>query len=81
MCGCSECAHGRFRRVVALPEGTDPDKAEARYENGVLEVSIPVPVTQARGRRIEIQSGAKREGQPPPQIKEGTAAPPQAQKH
>jgi len=78
---CSECAHGRFRRVVALPDGADPDKAEARYENGVLEVSVPVPATQTRGRRIEIQSGEKREGQPNPQLKEGAAQQQQAQKH
>jgi HSP20 family protein len=78
---CSECAHGRFRRVIALPEGADPDKAEAHYKNGVLEVAVPVPVTQMRGRRIEIQRGANRQDQPNPQLEEGTAQEPQAQKH
>lgn len=31
---------GKFKRVVTLPEDVDPEKAEARYENGVLHVSI-----------------------------------------
>lgn len=78
---CSELAHGRFRRVVELPEGAEPDKAEARHENGVLEVSVPIQIAQVRGRRIEIQGGARQEGQPGPQLKEGAAPQQQAQKH
>lgn len=78
---CSECAHGRFRRVVALPQDADPDKAEARYENGILEVSVPVPATKARGRRIEIQAAGKTEGRPKPPLKEPTAQQQQAEKH
>jgi|SRR6185312_3000491 len=31
---------GKFRRVVELPEGADPDKVEARYENGCLTISV-----------------------------------------
>jgi HSP20 family protein len=31
---------GTFRRVVELPEGADPDKVEARYENGCLTISV-----------------------------------------
>lgn len=31
---------GRFRRVVELPQSADPDKVQARYENGCLTVSI-----------------------------------------
>jgi len=74
---CSECPYGRFRRVVALPEGVDPEKAEARYQQGVLEISMPFPATGARGRRIEIQTSAKAEPRPNPQLKEGA---PQQQK-
>jgi HSP20 family molecular chaperone IbpA len=72
---CSECTRGRFRRVIDLPDGADPDKASARYENGVLEVSVPMPAAQTRGRRIEIQGGAKQAGQPNSQLKEGGAQP------
>jgi HSP20 family protein len=31
---------GSFRRVVELPESADPDKVQARYENGCLVISV-----------------------------------------
>ncbi len=31
---------GRFKRVIALPDSVNPDAVEARYENGVIEVTI-----------------------------------------
>ncbi len=31
---------GSFRRVVELPQSADPDKVDARYENGCLMVSV-----------------------------------------
>ncbi len=31
---------GKFRRVVELPEGADPEKVQARYENGCLTISV-----------------------------------------
>lgn len=31
---------GAFRRVISLPDDVDPDKVEAKYQNGVLQVSI-----------------------------------------
>jgi HSP20 family protein len=50
----SERTYGRFSRVIALPEGVDPEGAQARFENGVLEVSLPLP-QQTQRRRIPIQ--------------------------
>lgn len=32
---------GKFRRTVTLPQLFDADQIEARYENGVLEVTLP----------------------------------------
>jgi HSP20 family protein len=32
---------GKFRRTVTLPQLFDAEKIEARYENGVLEVTLP----------------------------------------
>jgi len=32
---------GKFRRTVTLPQLFDSEKIEARYENGVLEVTMP----------------------------------------
>jgi HSP20 family protein len=31
---------GEFRRVVTLPEDVDPDRVEARYRDGVLQISV-----------------------------------------
>jgi len=56
----SERMHGRFSRVIALPESADLDKASARFENGVLEIEIPLR-EDAQRRRIEIQGSSKRQ--------------------
>ncbi|MDR6498295.1 Hsp20/alpha crystallin family protein [Burkholderia sp. DN3021] len=31
---------GIFRRVIELPDTADPDKVQARYENGCLSISV-----------------------------------------
>jgi HSP20 family protein len=51
----SERTYGSFRRVIPLPPGADVDAAEARFQNGVLEISIPLP-EQPRARRLEVRS-------------------------
>ncbi len=33
--------YGSFMRVLSLPSKVDSDKAQANFENGVLEISIP----------------------------------------
>lgn len=46
---------GSFQRSIALPEGTDSDQIRASFENGVLEVTAPLPPqAQKRGREIPI---------------------------
>jgi HSP20 family protein len=37
-----EIAHGRFERTVTLPEGADTEKINARYDQGVLHITVPV---------------------------------------
>lgn len=32
--------NGEFRRVVTLPDDVDPDRVEARYQDGVLHISV-----------------------------------------
>ena len=54
----TERVYGRFQRVIPLPEGADPESAEARFANGVLEVTIKTPQRQ-KGRQIEIQAGGE----------------------
>lgn len=51
----SERSYGSFYRAIPLPEGTDPTRCEARYQDGVLEITIPEPKQEERkSRRIEI---------------------------
>ncbi|WP_104203227.1 Hsp20/alpha crystallin family protein [Billgrantia saliphila] len=50
-----ERAGGSFARSIALPEGLDADRAEARWRNGVFEITLPKR-EELKPRRIEIQS-------------------------
>jgi HSP20 family protein len=50
----SERSYGSFQRAIQLPQGVDPDRVQASFEDGVLEVTVPVPQQKARGRNIAI---------------------------
>lgn len=50
-----ERAFGTFERVVTLPMSVDADKVEARFENGVLTISMPKSA-DAKPRKISIKS-------------------------
>ena len=52
-----ERSYGMFERTFVLPNTADPDRIEARYENGVLTVSIP-KTERARPREIQVKSSA-----------------------
>jgi HSP20 family protein len=49
-----EVSYGTFERVVRLPAGVNPDEINASYNNGVLELTMPLP-EQARSRKVPIQ--------------------------
>lgn len=56
----SERSYGRFFRTIPLPQGVNPDTAEATFENGVLSITFDAPQQQQRrGRQIEIGSGSE----------------------
>ncbi|TFH84846.1 Hsp20/alpha crystallin family protein [Billgrantia azerbaijanica] len=50
-----ERAGGEFLRTVALPDGLDADRAEARCRNGVVEIHLPKR-EELKPRRIAIQA-------------------------
>ncbi len=50
-----ERTYGVFERTFVLPNTIDPEKIEARYENGVLFVTIP-KAERAKPREIRVQS-------------------------
>lgn len=45
---------GTFRRAVTLPEPVDPDKVQARYKDGILNLYAP-RAEQARPRKILVE--------------------------
>jgi HSP20 family protein len=51
-----ERSFGSFSRSLTLPQGIDPEKVEAKFENGVLEVQIPKPA-EAKPTRVQIGKG------------------------
>ena len=52
-----ERRHGSFSRSMTVPEGVDEDSIRARYENGVLEVTIQWAAAVREPRRIQIEAG------------------------
>ena len=48
-----ESRFGRFSRSLPLPNVLDIDQIEAKYENGVLAISIP-KLKEKAGRKIKI---------------------------
>jgi len=44
---------GAFRRVVTLPEDVDPDKVEASYKDGIVQITVQRRES-AKPRQIEI---------------------------
>jgi HSP20 family protein len=55
-----ERSYGTFQRALRLPGPVDPEKVQARFENGVLTVTVPKSEQQERSRRIQIQGGGSR---------------------
>jgi len=54
----SERSYGRFSRRIPLPEGVDIETAEAKFRDGVLELSFAAPERkEVRGRKLEINDG------------------------
>lgn len=51
-----ERAFGSFRRVVPLPDDVDTDRAQARFDKGVLTLRIPKrPGEGTQAHRIEVK--------------------------
>jgi HSP20 family protein len=53
----SERSYGSFVRSIALPEGANVDQARAEFNNGVLQISVPIPEAK-QARQIPIQTGS-----------------------
>jgi HSP20 family protein len=53
-----ERRYGSFSRSLTLPEGVDESKIHARYENGVLEVTVEGAAAVQEPRRIQIEGAS-----------------------
>ena len=52
----SERSYGKFSRSISLPFAIDPDKVEAKYDKGVLKLTIVKPAeAQLLARKIPIK--------------------------
>jgi HSP20 family molecular chaperone IbpA len=47
----TEFRYGSLHRTLRLPEGADEKKAKARYEKGILEVTVPMHTPSAQASR------------------------------
>jgi HSP20 family protein len=59
---CYRCEreYGSFHRAIPLPEGVNIDNVKATFDNGVLEVSVPLSVVAAAPvRQVAIQEPAR----------------------
>jgi HSP20 family protein len=45
---------GEFRRVISLPEDVDPERVQAKYVDGIVQIEVQRRES-ARPRRVEIQ--------------------------
>jgi len=57
----TERRYGQFYRAIPLPEGVQAEDAKASFQNGVLEVTMPIPEQQSKRRQIPISSGSASE--------------------
>jgi HSP20 family protein len=53
----TERTYGKFVRTFALPEGVTPTEIAATYENGVLEVMVPLPAAAVATGPLKIPLG------------------------
>jgi len=50
----SEFRYGLLQRIVRLPANADEEKITARYDKGILEVTVPLTAAETAGRQIAI---------------------------
>ena len=46
--------YGSFSRTIALPNGFDQKSVHAQYKDGILEVSLGIPVSVSVGKKIRL---------------------------
>lgn len=52
----SERSYGSFQRIFSLPRGTDTAKIDARFDKGVLTVTVPKSMQKQDVRKVEVKA-------------------------
>jgi len=53
----SEFRYGALHRAATLSANAQEDQIKARYDKGILEVTVPLRKAEAPGRAIPIEAG------------------------
>ena len=69
-----ERSYGTFQRSLRVPYPVEPEQVQARFEHGVLTVTLPKTEQQQLSRRIQVQAGGA-QGRPGAQIEHEPAGP------
>ena len=58
----NERTYGKFVRAVPLPEGVNATDIKAKFEGGVLEITVPLPEIPAAAtpKKVEIAGGEEK---------------------
>ena len=56
----TEKLYGKFQRVFTIPQSVNGDLIEARFEHGVLELTLPKEV-KSQSKKISISDWKKEE--------------------
>ena len=67
----TERQYGLFYRSIPLPEGADVEHANAKFQNGMLEVTVPVPQQKENYRSIPIEGQTTSQQEPTKSQQEG----------
>jgi len=52
---CRECTYGSFYRSIGLPSNVNPEKIEASFDDGVLEVTLP-KVAEVKAKKVSVSA-------------------------
>ncbi|HTU42538.1 MAG TPA: Hsp20/alpha crystallin family protein [Candidatus Aquilonibacter sp.] len=52
----TELRYGQFYREIPLPDGANADQARAEFNDGVLQITVPVAQEQRNERQIPIET-------------------------
>jgi len=56
----SERSYGKFYRSIPLPAGAKAEQTAAQFNNGVLEITVPVPEAKTKRQEIPVQEETKK---------------------